>query len=302
MKHTVIIFAAAVLAASASAGDAVELPRSWSLMPVNGLVECTVPDEDSGACIVYHKCATPEEWQAGIPVEDFDELERVEPGHLFFTPTKAHTETVCAVHVEGEATITGLRTYRRRIDGEWVHLSRESLPVHRSRTTTNVVVDTTVAASMLPVMLSELGIIECRTHDDCSWTEVGFATIEEYVLAVVDCDHFKEDSDEYRDCVNPDWRTRFMKPRHILDTELARCWLDHANSAHRRSSSRYDQHDQLFDALEVLEWHLSDFGHHAWGDRGIPLFEDSVEYTSHTASGDWVTTHADCRELGPDDR
>lgn len=152
-------------------------------------------------------------------------------------------------------------------------------------------------------MLADLGVLECDTVQDiCRWVRLGFSDVEDYVDAVVDCDHFREDSQQYRDCRNPDWRTRFMEPRHMPDTEMTRCWLDHANAGHLRrhpDETIYDGHAELFRAVEVARWHVADKDHHAWGEgRGLSG-ADPHPVGDHLPEG--LRTHADCRELAPDD-
>ena len=147
-----------------------QLPRSLGPMPVLALVECLDDGPDGLGCKVSQYCGSPDDWDAGVSIDTFDDIGTVAKGGLKWWPPYSANEQgdvivgsldanrLCAVAVDGEANITAFREHRREDDaGAWVYLSRETVPIHRAGSAV-AVLRTVEVRTLLDEWLSRKGI------------------------------------------------------------------------------------------------------------------------------------------------
>lgn len=183
-RRTLAAAAAVVMLAASATAETYQLPRATGQMAVNATVECVAPEGDATGCTVSHHCATVDDWAQGIPPADFRRtLPEIPVGVVRWVPTTTSARHLCAVHVEGEANVTGFRHHRHRVDGEWLQLSRESVPIHHA----NSLVSVAIAAPQVGVLSDVMELLGVESAE---------ALIELY------CADFVEGSQRKQNCLD----------------------------------------------------------------------------------------------------
>lgn len=273
---TAITTIAALLAGTAAAQTAYELPRPTSLTVTNGLVECA----DAAGCVVQRACGAPttpfgnsDFAQVGNPLAEGETLE---------TPRTNRRAETCAVRVlrndgtgdGATANVTGLRYVKLKAAHDSLHVvGVAETAVHRARTVTSMEVPPVSAASggNLLAYLFE------RYNFDIG--EFGREQFGE------ECDHILRGAPEYEECVRDQVEYMAFLMVDVADTPYTRCLVDTVEMQCDHGLCLHD--NPVWEILDEGGFTMADIRY-----GGVILHPDAPEPV--------VAKHAECRAMAKD--